>query len=240
MTPPANTPRRAPRPSTKATPTSALGKSSTVRSARSKPTVTKAALSSEPLSEVDVTEVVNSIGPKLRELRDRHGLSLQQLADRAEVSPAAIHKVEQGNMVPTITTLLKLAAAFDRPVSYFINEEEATPSYVHFTPANDRKKLFTSHVGIDLDGISGPYGQYFMASAVAEVAPGASSGTNPLRHQGEELIHVLTGTLEVGVGDQMFRLGAGDSVHFRTDHDHSWRNPTTRRAKAVWTALRPA
>jgi transcriptional regulator with XRE-family HTH domain len=197
-------------------------------------------LGAASLVESDVSQVVNSIGPKLRELRDRHGLSLQQLADRSDVSPAAIHKVEQGNMVPTITTLLKLAAAFERPVSYFVSEEESTPSYVHFTPADARKKLFTSHTGIELNGISGPYGQYFMASAVAEVAPGASSGENPLRHSGEELIHVLSGTLEIGVGEQTFRLTAGDSVHFRTDHDHRWRNPTTRAARAVWTALRPA
>jgi transcriptional regulator with XRE-family HTH domain len=192
------------------------------------------------MAELELDVVVNSIGPKVRELRDTHGLSLQQLSDRSDVSPAAIHKVEQGNMVPTITTLLKLAAALDRPVSYFINEEEATPSYVVYTSATERKKVFTSHSGIDLAGISGPYGQYFVASAVAEVQPGASSGDNPLRHPGEELIFMLSGTLEVEVGDQKIRLSSGDSVHFRTDREHRWSNPTKRPAKAVWMALRPA
>ena len=70
------------------------------------------------MTESPVDEVVSSIGPKVKELRNMRGYSLQQLSDRSEVSPAAIHKVEQGNMVPTITTLLKLAAALDRPVSY--------------------------------------------------------------------------------------------------------------------------
>ncbi len=192
------------------------------------------------MPEAELEEVVNSIGPKLRELRDMNGLSLQQLSDRSDVSPAAIHKVEQGNMVPTITTLLKLAAALDRPVSYFVDEEEATPSYVVYTPAKERRKVFTSHEGIDLSGISGPYGQYFVASAIAEVEPGASSGEAPLRHPGEELIYMLAGTLEVEVGDQVIRLTSGDSVHFRTDREHRWRNPTKRTAKAVWMALRPA
>ena len=45
------------------------------------------------------------------------GLSLQQLGERSDVSAAAIHKIEQGGMVPTITTLLKLASALGRPVS---------------------------------------------------------------------------------------------------------------------------
>ncbi|MDQ1489108.1 MAG: Helix-turn-helix domain, partial [Actinomycetota bacterium] len=38
--------------------------------------------------------IVSSIGPKLRDLRLQRGLSLQQLAERADVSAAAIHKIE--------------------------------------------------------------------------------------------------------------------------------------------------
>lgn len=199
-----------------------------------------AASAAAPAPADDPTAVVSSIGPKIRRLRSRRKLSLQQLSDRSDVSTAAIHKVEQGTMVPTITTLLKLAAALDRPVSYFVDEERSTPPYVVFTPAAERKPIYTSHRGIDLEGVSGPYGQYLVAAAVAEVAPGASSGDSPLRHAGEELILMLSGSLEVDVEDRTFRLDRGDSVHFHTDHEHRWRNPTKRRARAVWMALRPA
>ncbi|MGH9265451.1 MAG: helix-turn-helix domain-containing protein, partial [Acidimicrobiales bacterium] len=70
-----------------------------------------------------VDRIVSSIGPRLRELRIQHSLSLQQLAEKAGVSAAAIHKIERNGMVPTITTLLKLADAFDRPVAHFVDEE---------------------------------------------------------------------------------------------------------------------
>ena len=192
------------------------------------------------VSGENLSAVVNSIGPKIRRLRKQWNLSLQQLADRSDVSTAAIHKVEQGTMVPTITTLLKLAAALDQPVSYFVDEEQESPSYVVFTPAAGRRSIYTPHEGLALEGISGPYGQYFVATAVAEVEPGASSGEAPLRHAGEELIHILSGRLDVAVGDREFQLRRGDSIHFRTDHEHRWRNPTKRPARAVWTALRPA
>ena len=72
-----------------------------------------------------VDNVVGAIGPKIRELRLQRGLSLQQLADRSGVSPAAIHKIERNGMVPTIATLMKLAVALNRPVSFLI--DEATP-----------------------------------------------------------------------------------------------------------------
>lgn len=187
----------------------------------------------------DLHQIVSSIGPKLRELRLQQRLSMQQLADRADVSAAAIHKIERSGMVPTITTLLKLAAALDRPVSYFVDEDAEESGPVVFTPAGARNSVYTSHHGIDLSGISGPYGRFFVAGAIATVDPGADSGPNPMEHPGEELVFVLDGVLEFSVEDQRFRLQKGDAIHFRTDRRHTWRNPGTRDARAVWMALRP-
>ena len=54
--------------------------------------------------EEHVDGIVSSIGPKVKRLRQEQNLSLQQLAVKAEVSAAAIHKIERNDMVPTITT----------------------------------------------------------------------------------------------------------------------------------------
>lgn len=187
----------------------------------------------------DLHHIVSSIGPKLRELRLQQRLSMQQLAERANVSAAAIHKIERSGMVPTITTLLKLAGALDRPVSYFVEEDAEESGPVVFTAAEDRNSVYTSHRGIDLSGISGPYGRFFVAGAIATVDPGADSGPNPMEHPGEELVFVLEGSLEFMVEEQPFRLEKGDAIHFRTDRRHQWRNPGTTDARAVWMALRP-
>ena len=184
-------------------------------------------------------QIVSSIGPKLRELRVQRGLSLQQLADRADVSAAAIHKIERSGMVPTITTLLKIAGALNRPVSYFVNEDQTENRPVAFIPADARRPVFTAHQGIDLAGISGPYGRFFMAGAVSEVQPGASSGHRPMEHPGEELVLVVEGVFELDVDGERFVLEEGDALHFRTDRPHRWRNPGETPTKAIWLALRP-
>jgi transcriptional regulator with XRE-family HTH domain len=187
----------------------------------------------------DLHEIVSSIGPKLRELRVQRGMSLQQLAVQSDVSAAAIHKIERGGMVPTITTLLKIAAAFNRPVSYFVEEQLGENRPVAHIRRGDRNPIFTAHSGIDLAGISGPYGRFFLAGAIATVQPGANSGDKPMEHPGEELIYVLDGTFEVDVDGQHFALGEGDSLHFRTDRPHRWYNTGTTPIKVVWLALRP-
>ena len=184
-------------------------------------------------------EIVSSIGPKLRELRVQRGMSLQQLAAQSDVSAAAIHKIERGGMVPTITTLLKIAAAFNRPVSYFVEEQVGENRPVAHIRSDDRGPIFTAHNGIDLAGISGPYGRFFLAGAIATVQAGANSGDKPMEHPGEELILVLDGTFELDVDGQHFALAEGDSLHFRTDRPHRWHNAGKTPVKAVWLALRP-
>ena len=200
---------------------------------------TVASGTTEPSPPTDLEEIVSGIGPKLRELRAQRGLSLQQLAERSDVSAAAIHKMERNGMVPTITTLLKLAGALNRPVCYFVEESELENRPVSFTSAASRRKVFTSHQGIDLAGISGPYGRFFLAGAVATVEPAADSGRKPMEHPGEELVVVLDGSFEIDVDGQTFKLSEGDSLHWRTDRPHRWRNPTGEDCRAVWLALRP-
>jgi transcriptional regulator with XRE-family HTH domain len=186
-----------------------------------------------------VEDVIASIGPKIRHLRQQKNLSLQQLSDRSGVSPAAIHKIERNSMVPTITTLMKLAAALNRSVSYFVSEEDDRDRAAVLIRREDRRAVFTSKKGLTLEGISGPYGRFFMAGAYATLAPGATSGGRPMEHLGEELVYVLSGSLEFLVEEERFTLRRGDALHFRTDRPHRWRNPGSNPARAVWMAMRP-
>ena len=188
--------------------------------------------------EDHVDEIVSSIGPKVKMLRQEQRLSLQQLAVKAEVSAAAIHKIERNDMVPTITTLLKVAAALDRPVTYFVDQEEGQPDPVAFTPATDRPALFTPHAGLALAGVSGPYAPFRSAAALATVDPGANSGDKPLRHAGEELVFALEGTLTFDIAGRRQEVGPGDALHFMGDQPHHWVNEGDSAVRALWVALR--
>ncbi len=182
-------------------------------------------------------DVITAIGPKIRQLRKQKDFSLQQLAERSGVSAATIHKIERNGMVPTVTTLMKIAGALNRSVSYFVEEqEEAQP--VVFTPAGEQRQVFTSKAGLDLRGITGPYGLFFMAGAIATVDPGAISGQKAMEHPGEELVLMLSGTLTFEIDGEEYVLGPGDALHFRTDRLHKWANPREVPAKAAWMALR--
>jgi len=191
----------------------------------------------EALSSVD--RIVGAIGPRLRELRLQRGLSLQQLAERAGVSAAAIHKIERNGMVPTITTLLKLADAVDRPVGWFVDEEGPAAGPVAYTPAAGRPAAFSPQPGVELATVTGTYARFLLDGAVATIEPGAGSGLGEGERQGEELVFVLDGVLDFDVDGRNYHLTQGDALHLRTDRPHQWQNPGPVPTRALWVSVRP-
>jgi transcriptional regulator with XRE-family HTH domain len=192
--------------------------------------------STAPAALPEIERTVSAIGAKVAHARGERGWSLAQLAQRAGLSPAAVHKVEKSGMTPTIASLMKIAAALGKSVSYFV-EEPATPD-VSVVRCEQRTQVYTSKQGLDLRNISGRYGPFLIAGADAIVEPGADSGPTPMNHPGEELVIVHEGAMAFTVDGQRYELAEGDSIHFRTRLPHSWCNPTDAPARATWLVVR--
>jgi len=56
------------------------------------------------------------------------------------------------------------------------------------------------------------------------LAPGRGSGRGVIRFDGEGILLCEAGSLDVRMGDETYRLGAGDVLHYKTTLAHGWRN----------------
>jgi len=167
----------------------------------------------------DVEQTVRAIGPRLKSLRAELGLSLQQMSVIADVSAASIHKIERGEMVPTITTLLKLASALHRPLSYFV-DEPGDAGDVWYTAAGTGEVVDARTVKV-----SGPPVRFRGEATLSRLEPGASVALDR-QPPGEALLYVVSGTVDVEVAGRRFTLRRGDALHHLTDRPVSWANPT--------------
>jgi transcriptional regulator with XRE-family HTH domain len=194
-------------------------------------------LPQEAAASGDWEPIVDAIGPKVRESRGALGLSLQQLAARSGVSAAAIHKVERGDMVPTITTLLKLAGALGKPIAHFVDDGAAAPAADH-VKADARRAApddwAPAAVGTAAEVVANPTERMRASGVVAVVEPGGGSGDARAQRAGEVLLMVLEGALQVEVAGERYDVRAGDVLHYPADRPHRWRNDGTAPATAVW------
>jgi transcriptional regulator with XRE-family HTH domain len=180
--------------------------------------------------------VVDAIGPKVRDLRQRAGLSLQQLARRADVSAAAIHKVERGDMVPTITTLLKLADALERPIGHFVADDTPT-AVASVVAAGAGPEVPAEEPGVTRTAITAAPERFRLGGTMVVVEADGSGATDD-RHAGEELVHLLEGALEFDVAGERHTVGAGDTIQYPADRHTRWRNTGPAAARAVWLTIR--
>ena len=184
-------------------------------------------------------DIVVNIGEKIRKLRKKNNLSIQKLAEKSGVSPAGIHKIETSGMTPTITTLMKIANALEKKVSFFIEEDEQLGD-LELIRMDRRKRFFTSRHGIKVENIAGRLENSLLEAGISTMESGGNSGDEFMTHRGEELIYVLRGKMEITVRDKVYMLDEGDSLHFKSEIPHSWRNAFEKTTQFLWVLTPPA
>jgi len=152
-------------------------------------------------------------------------MTLQKLAKASSVSSSTIHKIENGQTIPTIAVILKLAHGLGRrPSEIFEGEQEGVAAAL--TRVDDRDDLETLP-GVRLQRIVGGIPGAKIDLWRATFAEGLGSDPEPgKRHsyKGELIMLVESGTLHVEVADEAFDLGRGDTLHFLTSTEHLWVN----------------
>ena len=186
-----------------------------------------------------IEHIVSKLGEKIKYLRTEKSLSLKDLSERSGISAAAIHKIESKGIIPTITTMMKIADSLGKEVNYFIEQAKEDKDVV-FVSAKEREPILTFKKGLDLSGISAKkYGDFIMTAAYAVLEVGASSGKKPMKHKGEELVYCLQGKVGFHMKGETYLLGPGDSLNFRTQIDHKWKNVGDKKAKLIWVLAVP-
>lgn len=157
------------------------------------------------------------LGLRIAALRQRGGLTLDQLSEQAGVSKGHLSRIERGQKSPSIALLLRLAGVFDMPVSELLGEQ-AGAADITVTRATDRESL---DAGLEiLHSASGdaPYSAFLYSPPETLADPDLAS------HAGHETIFVLSGSLEVLIADQPHHLATGDSVSFSAGLAHRMRS----------------
>ena len=154
------------------------------------------------------------IGEKIRNQRKSHDYSIQKLAEISGVSPAGIYKIETNGMVPTITTLMKLATALERSMSYFVEEEKNLPVVQHIRKS-ERDIIASGQEG-RTEVVAEKLHKGKMEGFFRNLKPGARTRNLFISVNGEHLIYCLKGDLSVRRGEDSYRLKEGDSLHYRS------------------------
>lgn len=156
------------------------------------------------------------IGYRIKQRRQDLGISLRQVARKAQVSAAFLSQVERGQSNTSIDSLRRIAEALDVPILYFLSEETAsktTNGTVHLVRSNFRPKLQFRDERVFYELLT-PDVNRKIEVIVGHLSPGSGNIARPLKVPTEECIYVLSGSLAIGIDDEQYILRTGDSIYF--------------------------
>jgi DNA-binding transcriptional MerR regulator/quercetin dioxygenase-like cupin family protein len=176
---------------------------------------------------------LRALGRKLREARRRCGLGIAGAARAAGISPGFLSAVERSLASASVSTIQRLSTAYRTSVLELFQLPEKSSRRLRPT---DRQVL-QAHPGVNIELLAPACSR--LESMLFRAAPGAGNA-GPYAHDGEELLYVLSGSIEIWLDEQdHFELGAGDSFWFESTRGHRWLNPSaTDDATIVWVCGR--
>ena len=168
---------------------------------------------------------LNLIGPRLRQLRERREFSIEALAKQSGCSAEMIAALEAGDLVPSLTPLLRLARGLGVRLGTLLDDQSLDgPAVVrrndlgaaiHFSGNDPARKRST----LDFHPLAPHKAARNMEPFLIDVHPAA--GDVVLNdHEGEEFIYVLSGHIEILYGKDAYRLEAGDSIYYESAVPH--------------------
>lgn len=181
-----------------------------------------------------------SLGGVIRGAREKHQLTLQQVADRTRLSVSYLSQIERDLLHPSVSTLKRIAQALGIAAGklMFPSAKSTGRSMVSVQRKGERKRILFPHSNIEYELLT-PDLRRRVSMLWVSAQPGAESGP-AFTHEGEDGVVVLSGELAIEVGGVWHDLKAGDSIYFHSELPHRWRNPGKVVAEAVWVSTPPS
>jgi len=177
-----------------------------------------------------------TIGEKLRDLRTRRELTLEEVANRCDLSKGYLSQLERDLASPSIATLTDLLECLGSSLHKFFSEDD--PAKVVYTPDDVFEKRDDTQ-GTTTTWLVPNAQQNEMEPILIGIDPGCATVVD-YPHEGEEFGYVLAGQVVVHVGDYSYTAKKGDSFYIYPHLQHYLENSRKTPARVIWVSSPPS
>lgn len=162
----------------------------------------------------------NLIGAKIRQLRESREMTQQQLANASENSVELLEHIENGDVVPSLTPLIKIAKALDVRIGTFMDdvqqrgpvivEQGQTEKVIYFSGQKDQ----TKESAMEFYSLASGKCDRHMEPFLIDVDIHDDAEFKLESHEGEEFIYVIDGEIEIVYGSEKYTVSKGDTIYY--------------------------
>lgn len=171
-----------------------------------------------------------NLGATLRGIRTSRRLSLAEVAEATRISPSFLSLVELGKSDITIGRLTRLAEFYKISFAELLGGDEVSDAEVVRT--HEQRLIHSPAEGIDIYLLTADTRRTMMPMLLV-FEPSAELAEYG-RHEGEEFVHVLEGSLVLEIeGAEPRLIETGDSAYYSAERPHLFRNANSKKPLRV-------
>lgn len=174
-----------------------------------------------------------NIGQRIKQLRIKSGLTLEELASRTELSKGFLSQLERDLTSPSIATLSDITEALGLSLSMFFQEDkqEKIVFGVDDFFVDEREDQTITWIVPNAQ-------KNDMEPVELTLKPGALSFViDP--HVGQEFGYILSGKVTLVDGEKTYILKKGQTFYIHGAHQHYLKNDSNQVAKILWVCTPP-
>ncbi|WP_134698659.1 helix-turn-helix domain-containing protein [Ammoniphilus sp. YIM 78166] len=172
---------------------------------------------------------MDEIYKKIKDLRKQHDMTLKDLSEKTGLSISFLSQVERGSTSLAITSLKKIADAFEVPITDFFENEGNQNFHVR---ADSQKPFRIEGSPAEYTRLGGNFNGRALEPIIVTLGPDVVQD-NVFSHPGEEFYYVMEGAVIFHVDGKEYLVKAGDSIHFPSHLSHFWSNPLHQTCKIL-------
>ena len=178
-----------------------------------------------------------ALGNRVRQLRQGANMSQRQLATAAGISFSAISKIENSLLSPTYDSLLRLVRGLGCDLTDLFRDAPPKMAMARRSITKRGRGIKHPTDSYDYELLCNDLSHKKMTPIRAKIKARSIEKVPPLTHEGEELIFVISGTIEVHTQFyQPARLTAGDCIYFDSTMEHACVNKSDEDAEVFWVS----
>jgi transcriptional regulator with XRE-family HTH domain len=161
------------------------------------------------------------ISENLKKLRKERKLSLEELSTLTNVSKSMLRQIEKNEVNPTVTTVWKISNGLKISFTQLMIKPQTD---IEIVKKDDKEPLFEDDNMFRSFPLFGFDPQKRFEMYMIEVEPNYLLQSQPHPFDTQEFITVFNGSLEMIIGDRKFEILKGESIRFKADIEHSYKN----------------
>lgn len=185
------------------------------------------------------------VGERIKSLREEKSMTIEELAQKAELSVEQIKRIEDDIDLPSLSPLIKISHALEVRLGTFFDDQSVNGPVIcrkdqYSDTVSFSNNTTSSRKNMEYHSLSKSKTDRHMEPFIIDVNPVEKEEYVLSTHEGEEFILILEGTMELVYGKNKYLLHEGDSVYYDSiipHHIHGYQGQKAKILAVIYTPV---